>query len=293
MTEVLPRRAAAAEDGVAHVRRRARERLAEAEALLRRVDPTWSAPPYDPVLVAQALGIRCVEAPEPFRGAMICVRQGQPIILYRPQRDPARTRLALFHEIAHTLLPDFGRLALAAGPGSPLLEPEGRLEWLCDAAALELMMPADLVEDDLVTGGFGAGRVSDLCRRYGAGAEAVALRMIECDCAPACAVALVERDRPNRWQRRQTGTGVGDFAVTYAAYSRAWHQEGRFLARRPALPRASCLRRAARSGKAASGRESLPLLSGGAAAFRIEALPLPGRARRKGCGAVLAFVYPE
>ena len=66
---------------------------------------------------------------------MICIRAGEPVTLYRRQKDESRTRFSLFHEIAHTLFPGFGSGPLPGpGPGSPLLEPEGRL---CAAAALE------------------------------------------------------------------------------------------------------------------------------------------------------------
>lgn len=280
------------DDAVNDVRRRARACLAEADSLLRSVDPAWSPPPYDPLLVAQALGIRCLEvADESFQAAMICVRDGQPVILYRRHRDLVKTRFSLFHEIAHTLFPEGRRAQLGPGPGSPLLEPEGRLERLCDAAALEMMLPSDHFDADLEQGRFGADRVPDLCARYGAGLESVALRMVDRPAAPACAVVLVEHDRPTRWRQRQEGGTAPDFAVTYAAYSRRARERACFLARRLGLPRDSALRTAARRGKGAAGTERLPLLTGDSRSFRVEALPLTDRPRRKGHSAVLAFIY--
>jgi hypothetical protein len=59
------------------------------------------------------------------------------------------------------------------------------------------------------------------------------------------------------------------------------------------IPQTSCLRSAARSGKAATGREPLTLLCGDLHTFRIEALPLTDRPRRRGRSAVLAFFHPE
>lgn len=280
--------------GLIDVRQRARERLAEADAVLRAIDPQWSPPPYDPWLVAQALGIRCVEVDQPsFQGAMICLRAGEPVILYRRQKDDARTRFSLFHEIAHTLFPGFGHEPLPPGPGSPLLEPEGRLERLCDAAALEMMIPEDHFRADLEHHGFGAEQVPPLCARYAAGIEAVALRMVDSQLAPACAVALIEHERPTRWRSRQQQGAPADAVITYAAYSTRCRQQGWFLQRHLFLPKTSCLRSAARSGKTGSGHEQLALLSGDTHHFRVEALPLTDRPRRKGRRAVLAFVYPE
>lgn len=182
-------------------------------------------PPYDPWLIAQALGIRCIEV----------------------------------------------------------------LERLCDAAALEMMIPEDHFRADLARDGFGGDRVVELCRRYRAGIEAVALRMVDSVDAPACAGALVEHVRPSRWRRRQQVGGAPDFAISYAAYSARCRQQGWFLARQLALPKTSCLRSAARSGKVATGREPLALLGGDVHTFRIEALPLADRPRRRGRSAVLAF----
>ena len=144
---------------LATVRARASAALAEADDLLRRVDPAWSPPPYDPLLVAQALGIRCVrmDSPSASRPALLCRHRDRPTILYRDGSE-ARTRFNLFHEIAHTLFPDFHENPLLSRrrPGCS----NRRDGWRnCgDAAALEFMMPADLFEADLVEGGFGAER---------------------------------------------------------------------------------------------------------------------------------------
>ena len=280
--------------GLLEVRTRARECLAQAEAALRAIDSAWAPPPYDPWLIAQALGIRCIEVrQDAIVGAMICVRAGEPVILYRRQKIDARTRFSLFHEIAHTLFPGFGRGPLPPGPGSPLLEPEGRLERLCDAAALEMMIPETHFGVDLRRCGFSADHVDELCGRYRPGIEAVALRMVDSDSAPACAVALVEHGRPSRWRRRQQQGDALDVAISYAAYSTRCREQGWFLARQLDPDKTSCLRMTARSGKASSGRELLPLAAGGMHGFRIEALPLRDRPRRKGRSSVLAFFYPD
>ncbi|MFP6646400.1 MAG: ImmA/IrrE family metallo-endopeptidase [Candidatus Latescibacterota bacterium] len=274
---------AVVDEGIADVRLRARQRLAE--AVLRAIDPSWAPPPYDPWLIAQALGIRCIEVrQESFRGAMICVRAGELVILYRRQKDEARTRFSLFHEIAHTLFPGFGRGPLPPGPGSPLLEPEGRLERLCDAAALEMMIPEDHFRADLARDGFGGARVDELCRCYQAGIEAVALRMVDSDDAPACAVALVEHERP----RQQGGRRP-----------RLRHQLCRVLR---ALSRAGLVPGAsagvaedlvsALNGTQRQGRQR-PRTAGSAlrrpAHLPHRGVPLTDRPRRKGRSAVLAF----
>ena len=125
---------------------RVRDRLSEADRLLRRIDSSWSPPPFDPILVAQVLGIRCVPVKNPsLHQAMIMMSDGTPTILYRQQRCPARTRYNLFHEIAHTLFPDYRFNPVYQRRVRPrILEPDGQLEYLCDLAASEFMMPMDL-----------------------------------------------------------------------------------------------------------------------------------------------------
>ena len=187
------------------VRDLARDRLAEADRVLREIDETWSPPPFDPFLVAQALGIRCVPVADPWLDdAMICVQDGTPTILFRQQRSEVHTYFNIFHEIAHTLFPDYCHNDLYQRSRKPrLFQPEGQLEGLCDIAAAEFLMPMDLFCKDLATQGFGAARVESLCRRYGASVEAVCLRMVESN-LENCALALLEpRHQRQRCQRRK------------------------------------------------------------------------------------------
>ena len=186
------------------VRGLAREKLAEAEAILREIDEEWSPPPFDPLLVAQALGIRCAPVKEPWLDdAMIFVQEGTPTILFRQQRSKARTHFNIFHEIAHTLFPDYQHNALYQHSRRPrLFEPEGQLEYLCDIAAAEFLMPLDLFCQDLVDKGFGAGCVDALCSRYGASMEAVCLRMVESNLED-CALVLLEHRRQRPQRQRQ------------------------------------------------------------------------------------------
>ncbi|MEW6756174.1 MAG: ImmA/IrrE family metallo-endopeptidase, partial [Candidatus Latescibacterota bacterium] len=184
------------------VRTLAREKLAEVDALLQGVDAVWAPPPFDPFLVAQALGIRCLPVQTPWvDDAMIYVQDGRPTILYRPDRGAARIRFSVFHEIAHTLFPDQLHRDLYRGTARPrLFEPEGQLECLCDLAAAEFLMPLDLFRADLERLGFGAAQVPALVsveerRRWHAWQE----RGVEG--WPHCCWRGERRKRTPRWRR--------------------------------------------------------------------------------------------
>ena len=271
------------------VRALARQKLAEADQILRQIDAEWSPPPYDPFLMAQVLGIRCQAVDAPWlEDAMISVQEGQPTIFYRPERSQARTRFTIFHEIAHTLFPDYQYNNFYRSTSRPrLFEPEGQLEHLCDVAAAEFLLPTDFFIGDLAEWGFSAATVPKLCARYGASLEAVCLRMIESNAA-TCALALLEH-----WQQDGKRQGGGlQVRVRYAAPTQLFREVGAYLPPRLALAPRSCIHQAARSKKTTGGEECIELGGGRSQRFRIEALPMTSRRRRNGRTPVLAFFYP-
>ncbi len=271
------------------VRGLAQQKLREADEILSAIDPDWAPPPYDPFLLAQALGMRCKEVDAPWlTDAMIFVQDGVPTILYRSARSLVRTRSNIFHEIAHTLFPDYQYHPAYRSAGRPrLFEPEGQLEHLCDIAAAEFLMPMQFFERDLTRIGFASSSVQQLCSRYGASMEAVCLRMIESDGA-CCTLAPLE-DWRNERKKRSDGYQV---RVSYAAATARFRQAGAYLPPCLVLGNRSCIHLASRSKKATSGEECIELGGGQRQLFRIEALPLASRPRRRGRTPVLAFFYP-
>lgn len=278
----------------------ARERLAEADDLLRGIEPDWSPPPFDAVLVAQALGIRCEPGGSLLdRDALIYMRGGEPTILYREGMPPGRIRLSIFHEIAHTFLGDYQYNTGYWRPRRPrILDPEGQLESLCDMASAEMAMPMELFAEDLILGGFGASQVASLCGRYGVEAEPVCLRMMESE-LENCALARIETRRLSRHhQRRLPGWPRGGEArrrtvtVEYAVPSTTFRRAGYCIPRHVMLANDSCIVEAARGKRDMSGVECIHFGDGREQHFRVEALPLrTGRSRNGRCP-VLAFFYP-
>jgi Zn-dependent peptidase ImmA (M78 family) len=277
------------------VRKRARERFAEADRILREIDDRWAPPPVDPVLIAQALGYRCVSVDEPgLEDAMIMVQNGTPTILFRRGRSRVRTRFSIFHELAHTLFPDYHGNPLVSGSKARYFGRQGFLEHLCDVAVAEFAMPMDLFKNDLHRAGFTVNSVEGLCRRYGASPEAVSRRMVECD-LERCALALVE-PKPHTRQRSRRSKRDGDvedgsrgMKVVGTTYSTGFAARKLFIPTFPGFEKRSCLIQAARSGKPARGSEEVDL-GGERWRFDIEVLPLFHRPRVKGLSSVLAFL---
>ena len=271
------------------IRSRIGEALARTDEILSAVDDSWSPPPYDPRLVAHALGIRCIEISSLSQAALLLVRDGEPTILYREMRSQERTRFNLFHEIAHTLFADYTERADLRGVRPRCFEPHGRLEHLCDTAALEFMMPNNLFEDDLIENGFGVERVEALCRRFGVWPEAVCHRMIESD-LECCALAQIDYVRS---RGRHAGRSRGaSYRITYAAHSASFQRRRLFLPRHLPIDRDSPINEAARRRKPSFAETLLPLASGESHPFLVEALPLSEK-RHRGRDSVLSFLYPR
>ncbi len=274
------------------VRTRARERFAHADRILREIDDRWAPPPVDPVLIAQALGYRCVSVDEPgLDDAMIMVQNGTPTILFRRGRSRVRTRFSIFHELAHTLFPDYRSNPLMRGSKVRHFGRQGFLEHLCDVAAAEFAMPIDLFKSDLACAGFALSSVEGLCRRYGASQEAVCRRMVECD-LHRCALVLAEPDPGSRQRSRRCKKGgatqEGGMRVVATTYSISFAASKLFIPTFPGFEKRSCLIQAARNGKLSRGSEEVDL-GGERRRFDIEALPLLHRPRVKGLNSVLAF----
>jgi hypothetical protein len=136
-----------------------------------------------------------------------------------------------------------------------------------------------------------------LCRRYGADAETVCLRMVETD-LETCALARLEARKTGKAPRRPlSASGRGEtrgqtFAVAYAVPTRGFRRAGLSLPGQLTVPRAGCLCEASRARRTTAGHQRVLLDGVGEALFRIEALPLTASRSRHGRAPVLAFFYP-
>lgn len=276
------------------VRALARETLEEANALLLAVDENWSPPPFDPFLIAQVLGIRCVETTHSgLEDAMLLVKNGVPTILYRKHRIKSRIRFSVFHEIAHTLFPNYEEtVQFRKKRRFALFEPEGQLESLCDLAAAEMLMPRDLFLDDLDRRGFGVTRVSWLQKRYGASLEAVCLRMAKLSTVPCAILRLTyRRQKPKSHEKKyvpgQMDGVMKNMRVIHSAVSDGFVDQ---ISKHIAVPGTSCIHKAAWEGCATDGEEVLDL-GGGSRCYRVDVRALSSR-REQLFQPVCAFLYP-
>ena len=126
-------RLAGAEEPIAVIERKARE------LALRARDAGWTGPPFDPIMIADLLGIP-VEANASVPDARIVSKDRRLIIQYNPTQPRARVRFTIAHELAHTLFPDVADEVRHRG-GNRQISDDWQLEVLCNIAAAEFVMP--------------------------------------------------------------------------------------------------------------------------------------------------------
>lgn len=196
-------------DPVQAITRRARE------VALDAMDRGWSGPPFDPLQLADHLGI-AVSPRHDVRDARTVPAPGDRMLIeFNPNRPSARVRYSIAHEIAHTLFPDCGDRVRHRGFHDELQGDEWQLEAICNVGAAELLMPlgslksakdSDLTIESLLA----------LREQFEVSMEALLIRIVRLTEAPVgmfCAA------------RFETGKDEGRFSLSYTIGSQAWRAD--------------------------------------------------------------------
>jgi Zn-dependent peptidase ImmA (M78 family) len=173
-----------AKDPTEVIRRKARELVQRA----RRKG--WSGPPFDPLVLASLLGIRCRPSTALFSAeAQLSPQPGRQLLLeFNPDRPDGRRNYSVCHEIVHTFFDDCYELVHQRKTRPFRFDPDKEVELLCQIGASELLMPMQEFGMDLAQTDFSLNAVPPLVSRYGASREAVIRRMVHmggCACAAA------------------------------------------------------------------------------------------------------------
>ena len=289
------------------VRRLATLKLQQADKTLRALGG-WSPPPFEPKIVANALGLTCVEEPDPGAStdAMLQLRDRRPTVVIYRTRPEGRANFSICHEIAHTLFPGYhNTVQYRRLRTRSLLDPDDQLEYLCDIGAAELLLPMDYFRTDVEALGFGMRSVSSLCERYVASVEAVCTRMVQTDLR-CCAMALLEHQlKPTETRRRLVEEvqlsliDLGDrdyqslkkMRVTYSRFSDSFRANGWYLPQHKSVAEDSCIYEAARTGDVTVAEEEIQIHNG-VVRYAVEALPVPARDPESELSPVFAFFFP-
>jgi Zn-dependent peptidase ImmA (M78 family) len=177
------------------------------------MDDGWSGPPFNPLELAERLGIRVVPTAD-VRDARIVARGEGFSIELNPNRPRVRQRFSLAHEIAHTLFPDCSEAVRNRALHVEATETDWEIEALCNIAAAELLMPAGAMPEERREGSIDDALA--LRDRFDISAEAVLIRTVQLSRRP---IAMFSASRIERGQR------VGRYRVDYAIEADAWNGE--------------------------------------------------------------------
>jgi len=260
-------------DPIAVIRERARDLLTHARSL------GWSGPPFDPRVLASCVGIKVrTDVLGPDRDAYIYpVNTSELEIVYDPTRPTGRQNFSISHEISHTLFPDGYEMVRNRFRSREKFDPDRELEFLCDVAAAEILLPEEEFTSDVKRYGFGLGAVAALRERYQASREAVIRRMVQLDRGRSAAVFLEERLKPSEVATRRQLPLIGEVVeptpklrIAYAVPSPAFTV---FLPEHKSIPDDSCVYPAIEDGGIEKAREAWAIP--GLPECEVEAMLMP------------------
>ncbi len=147
-------------------------------SLSKAMDAGWRGPPYDPLALAESLGMR-IEARGDIPDARTVPIEGGGLLLeYNPMRPKGRLRFSIAHEVAHFLFPDCADEIRNRGLKDERKSDNWQLEVLCNIGAAELLMPhgsfSQLAEEKL-----SIDSVMRLRKEFEVSVEACLIRLVK------------------------------------------------------------------------------------------------------------------
>lgn len=163
------------------------EITARARAMaLEGMDRGWRGPPFDPLALADLLGIELVANAAIRDAQTVPTGRGKVRIEFNPERPRGRMRYSVAHELAHTLFPDVAEQVRHRGHHLDNGGDRWQLEALCNIAAAELLMPlatfASLPPEELTM-----HYVLEQQRKFDVSTEALVIRLVETNTEPLAA----------------------------------------------------------------------------------------------------------
>jgi O-acetyl-ADP-ribose deacetylase (regulator of RNase III) len=204
----------------------------------------WTGPPYDPIDLADRLGIAVQPNDSIVDAQTVPLGTNSFRIEFNPNTSPARVRFSIAHEIAHTIFPDCAEEVRHRSSRSGKVADAWQLETLCNIGAAELLMPlGHLREFD--ESDFTIEKVLSLKERLDVSTEAVLIRLIHLTGASAIAFAASHID---------SASPIGRYRFDYVIPSRAWR--GQAVNAGDILPRTTVLGDCTAIGYTSVGAES-------------------------------------
>lgn len=179
---------------------------------LDAIDNGWPGPPYDPVDLADRLGIAVQPNDSIVDAQTVPLGVDSFRIDFNPNMSPARVRFSIAHEIAHTFFPDCAQEVRHRNSRSGKVADAWQLETLCNIGAAEILMPLGRlgeVDQSALT-------IENILRKrdeLDVSTEAILIRLIHVTGAPAIAFAT---------SYVESADLAGRYRFDYVMRSRGW-----------------------------------------------------------------------
>ena len=230
------------------------------KVVLDALDEGWDGPPFDPLELADRIGIEVVAKAGVRDARTVPVGQGKNFrIEFNPTRPSARVRYSIAHEIAHTLFPDCASDVRYRAHRSELAGDEWQLEVLCNIAAAEFLMPLGSFPN-LRSENMTIERLGQLRSTYAVSMEALLIRAARVTEIPIVVFAA---------SRIENGTESRKSRVEYVIPSSSWTETA---PRGAVLEAASVVSKCTGIGFTAAGNEIWP---GWRRPYHVECIGLP------------------
>lgn len=185
------------------------------DVALDAMDHGWSGPPFDPLKLADHLGIAVSPRHDVSDARTLPAPGGRFLIEFNPNRPSARVRYSIAHEIAHTLFPDCGDRVRHRAFHADHRGDEWQLEATCNIGASELLMPLGSLKA-ATDFDWTMETLLALRKQYEVSMEALLIRIVRLSGTPVgmfCAARL------------ERGRETGRFQLSYTIGSQSWHAE--------------------------------------------------------------------
>lgn len=243
--------------------------------------------PINVEALASFRSIRMTTEPPSFSEDAELVPDGQGRVHLRVNRERpyTRQRFSIGHEVGHTLFPGYAAQVQCRKPRSlDWHAPSDILEFLCDVASSEFLLPIGRFLADLEAMGMSAERLLFLADRYKVSPEATIRRFVDLAVEPTAAVFFrwknkpAEKCRMSPGQRMLPGVDRQDpprrLRVEYFVCNAAFEASGRHIPAHKSIGGDSAIHRASTTGMCFN--ESREHLDFGAFGdwFRVYAVPI-------------------
>lgn len=213
----------------------------------------WDGPPFSVEDLASFCGLDVRLSHDLADDQDACVTPG--LVLVNARKPLVRRRYSVAHEIGHTLFPDYHDALSKAGRLWRRADDESQFERLCQAAASEILMPADAFRAALERRGLSVVGLIDAATEFEASTEAAARRIAEVADSPVAAILLRPLGESGAWLDVRGATGHSPFSpigVSFACASTRCGAAAFAIRSRP--PRGSAADRAWKRAAQARGR---------------------------------------